>query len=481
MSISCTPSDLVEASKCYCFSQDMQNAVEIYLLCNIPVPEPFPVLACPEVPVELKAYYPCEDITGSHIIQDVYAERHAFGTNMDAFDQVLSGAGKNNQGIYAASHVASSTHATTLENYWGTNSFSIRFWMKVTETFSDGTITLGIAGGWFWRVWLSGAAYTVSIFYGGTWHYVGGAPGISYPLNEWHRICAWYCEPSGDIGIQLNNDPPVTDVLMSGLNATPNSFFITTGGGAGETGESYIDEIAVWSGVLTAAQRLDDWNGGAGKFYPDVPGIGGTIPNIATSTTLTSSKNPAALGDVVRLTASVSGFAVGGTVTFKEGVAVLGTVAWTGESDVYIDVPNFTVANHTLKAYYSGIGKHLSSESAPLSQDVVDPGTGGVWPDGPFYVDAATLVDLNAGVGDVTGVLVNQGGGQYSEIATYGGFQLTAGGGTWSLLAAWNTWGNTGNWVRNPPGVDPRGNYAWDSGNTFTNHPPNAIVISNTP
>lgn len=481
MPISCTPSDLVAAASCYCFSQDMQDAVDIYLLCNIPGGEPFPVSACPDVPVELKAYYPCNDLTGSHIIQDVYAARHAFGTNMDASDQVTSVAGKNLQAISLSANAASSTHATNLENYWGVNSFSIRFWVKVTQAFSVGGLDLGITGGWFWRVDLSGAAYTVAIFYNGFFHYVGGAPGVSYPLNEWHRICAWYCEPSGDIGIQINNDAPVTDVLLSGLNATPNRFYIHTGGGVAQTGQAAIDEIAVWSGVLTAEERLDDWNGGAGLFYPNVPGTGGTIPNITTVTTLISSKNPASIGDVVRLTASVSANAVGGTVQFKEGVVVLATLLWTGEADVFIDVDNFTVGNHTIKAYYGGHDYHLLSESAPLSQQIVTPGTGGVWPDGPFYVDAATLVDLNAGVGDVTGVLANQGGGTYSEIAVYGGFQLSPSGGSWSLLAAWNTWGNTGTWTRDGADADPRGTYSWSAGDTFTNHPPNKITISNTP
>ncbi len=88
----------------------------------------------------------------------------------------------------------------------------------------------------------------------------------------WHRIVVVFRNRVSQ-SIKMDNDAtnvsPTSSALLSGASylqvVAPSSIFSLSGCG--------FDEIAIWTGALSEAQMLDDWNAGAGKTYPDVPGV----------------------------------------------------------------------------------------------------------------------------------------------------------------------------------------------------------------
>ena len=96
-------------------------------------------------------------------------------------------------------------------------------------------------------------------------------------------------------------------------------------------------------------------------------------PLSATTTSLTSSANPAAVEQSITFTASVaapSGTPTG-TVVFKEGVDTLGTAPLQADGGAKIAISTLTAANHIITAAYEGDAEFAGSLSAPLTQ-VVD-------------------------------------------------------------------------------------------------------------
>lgn len=95
----------------------------------------------------------------------------------------------------------------------------------------------------------------------------------------------------------------------------------------------------------------------------------------STTTTLTSSANPALPGQMVTFTAKVSAVspAAGtptGTVTFSDGATTLGTVALAGSGQATFSTSSLTLGDHPIKVAYSGDSNFNASTSAPLNQTV---------------------------------------------------------------------------------------------------------------
>jgi hypothetical protein len=99
-----------------------------------------------------------------------------------------------------------------------------------------------------------------------------------------------------------------------------------------------------------------------------------TVKKAATTTTLTSSKNPSTHGTAVTFTATVKG-AFGGTtagiVTFKDGTAVLGTGSINATShQATFTTSKLAVGTHNITASYGGNGSFTASASAIVKQKV---------------------------------------------------------------------------------------------------------------
>jgi hypothetical protein len=95
---------------------------------------------------------------------------------------------------------------------------------------------------------------------------VGSAGGIV--TGTWYNVIAWHDAVNNQLGISVNN--VATTVAHSGGVRAGNAEVRI---GSGETGgneewDGLIDEVGVWKRVLTAAERTQLYNGGAGITYP---------------------------------------------------------------------------------------------------------------------------------------------------------------------------------------------------------------------
>jgi hypothetical protein len=101
-------------------------------------------------------------------------------------------------------------------------------------------------------------------------------PFFGMTLDVWHRTVAWYDREALEIGLQLDDLGPIV-VPLSGP--------IPSGPSAGLSGRDAIsapvtlfdfsvDEFGLWHDYAwTAAERLADWNGGAGVGWPHIMGV----------------------------------------------------------------------------------------------------------------------------------------------------------------------------------------------------------------
>lgn len=97
---------------------------------------------------------------------------------------------------------------------------------------------------------------------------IGGGPNPDYridgptlPQSTWTRLIAWY-KHGVEIGLKINNDTSLTAPAIHGIGSQPNTSLIMCRFGADSP--SLLDEVAIWDRVLTEAEMLQDWNGGAG-------------------------------------------------------------------------------------------------------------------------------------------------------------------------------------------------------------------------
>jgi hypothetical protein len=113
--------------------------------------------------------------------------------------------------------------------------------------------------------------------------------------------------------------------------------------------------------------------GGDGSFLPcTAPIIIVTVNKNTTTTAVTSSSNPSALGAPVTYTATVSGS--GGTptgnVTFSDGATVIGTGALNGSGQAALVTSSLGAGSHSITATYIGDTNFVGSTSPALSQTV---------------------------------------------------------------------------------------------------------------
>src|SRR6185437_10473971 len=96
------------------------------------------------------------------------------------------------------------------------------------------------------------------------------------------------------------------------------------------------------------------------------------------ATTVETSSNPSAPGDLVTFTATVTGNDNGpdipsGNVTFFDGATALGSAALDASGTAALDVPGLSTTDHQITAMYQGDGHFQPSTSAALDQKIAEP------------------------------------------------------------------------------------------------------------
>ena len=97
-----------------------------------------------------------------------------------------------------------------------------------------------------------------------------------------------------------------------------------------------------------------------------------TVNQIATTTSVASSANPASAGQSVTFTATIqagTGNSTTGTVTFLDGSTTLGTAA-VGSNSAQLTTSTLTAGSHSITAVYGGSTNFAGSTSAVLTQTI---------------------------------------------------------------------------------------------------------------
>jgi hypothetical protein len=154
------------------------------------------------------------------------------------------------------------------------------------------------------------------------------------------------------------------------------------------------------------------------------------VPTVTPTIVLTSSANPAIYGQPVTLTATVTPSTATGSITFYDGVNVL------GDSGVQGGQATFTTSMlgsgvHSLKGYYSGDPADTASTSAQLPQTVnavasagfgmplAYPGAfGGILATGDFNRDGKADLILASGSNEIS-LLLGNGDGTFHSAVDY--------------------------------------------------------------
>ena len=146
------------------------------------------------------------------------------------------------------------------------------------------------------------------------------------------------------------------ETLVSGGTLTNGQLTIT------------LADFPVGSHTLTAAYK------GSGGFNPSTSNaLTQVIRPLATTTTLQSSKANARVGENVKLTATVTGTpgVPSGSVTFKDGDTVLGTVPLTAAATAVLNTTTLAAGEHFITAEFTGTNPWAGSASAAMSQKVL--------------------------------------------------------------------------------------------------------------
>lgn len=146
-----------------------------------------------------------------------------------------------------------------------------------------------------------------------------------------------------------------------------------TGALAGGAATLATSALSVGTHPITAVYSGDADD--AASTSPVLSQVVNAAPPAATTTSLASSLNPSSFGQAVTFTATVSGgTSPTGTVQFRDGATVLGTVALAGTTAAFT-TSTLAVGTHAIAAAYGGDVDDTASTSAPLSQVVIGAGT----------------------------------------------------------------------------------------------------------
>ncbi len=241
--------------------------------------------------------------------------------------------------------------------------------MDGATTLGTGTITAGVAT--FTSSTLSVASHSITVVYGGDLNNAGStSTAVTQVVNQAVSTATLSSSANpSTFGASITLTATVTGQTPSGsVTFMDGATALGSGTLANGVATLSVSSLSVASHSITVVYAGDTNNASSTSAALT------QVVNPATSaTTLASSLNPSTYGQSVTWTASVTGKTPSGTVTFKDGGAVLGTgtLAGTGNTrTATITSSNRVVGSHSMTAVYEGDGNNISSTSAALSQTV---------------------------------------------------------------------------------------------------------------
>lgn len=158
----------------------------------------------------------------------------------------------------------------------GARDFTVACWLKPTDLAGVLQYAVGTAGSvtgtMNWLVQINTANDLLFSWYSSGFRSVTSSHTVIE--NDWIFVVAWHVDtdPSfGSANIQVNNGTVDTHVESSYFACADLSIPFYLGRWGHSSGRYYsglIDEVAFWPRVLTADERTELYNGGAGMTYP---------------------------------------------------------------------------------------------------------------------------------------------------------------------------------------------------------------------
>ena len=235
-------------------------------------------------------------------------------------------------------------------------------------TFKDGTTTLGtgtISGttATFSTAALTGGSHSITAVYGGNSNYATSTSSATTQVVN---------TASTTTGLASSANPSLpgssvtfTATVTSGATGTVTFYdgvtSLGTGTISGTTATFSTSGLSVGSHSITAVY------GGNSNYATSTSSVlSQAVNKNSTTTSLASSANPAALGDSVTFTATVTSGATG-SVTFYDGGTSLGTVSLSGTSAT-LTTASLTAGSHSITAVYAGDATYDTSTSGAVNQ-----------------------------------------------------------------------------------------------------------------
>jgi hypothetical protein len=220
---------------------------------------------------------------------------------------------------------------------------------------------------------LSGGTHTITADYSGTANYQASSGIVNQTVNR----AATSTVVTSSVNPSVYGQSVTLTAAVSSTAGTPTgtvtfkdgSTVLGTGVLSGGLATFTTSTLAVGGHSIIAEY------GGNTNFDTSASGaLAQTVNKAATATTVTSSANPSVFGQTVTFTATVAAVSPGagspsGTVTFKDGTTVLGTVPLSGGAGT-LSTSSLSVGSHPITVEYAGDTNFYPSVSGSLSQTV---------------------------------------------------------------------------------------------------------------
>ncbi len=244
-----------------------------------------------------------------------------------------------------------------------------------TVTFRDGSTTIGsgtlsAGAATLTTSGLSVGSHSLTAAYGGD---AGYSPSTSSPLAQVVGTLTTTVLGSSP-NASASGQAVVFTATVSPGSATGMVTFTegTTQIGTGTLGGSGVATLSI-STLTAGTHPITATYAGSASHAGSTSNTVSQVVNgpTATTTALTSSLNPSTAGQSVTLQATVTAGATG-SVAFKDGTTVLGTVALTGTTAT-TTVSTLAAGSHPITAVYNGSAGYSTSTSNTVTQVVVAP------------------------------------------------------------------------------------------------------------
>jgi uncharacterized protein (TIGR03437 family) len=247
-----------------------------------------------------------------------------------------------------------------------------------TLTFKDGTTTLGTVGlvsgaGTFTTVLLGLGGHSITAVWNGDGVF-SGSTSTSAPLTQIINPDVASTMLISSANPSAIGEPVTFTAFVSGSYGTPTGTVTFHDGSTPLGSTTLVSGIAslTTSSLAFGSHFITANYGGDGTFVSSAPAVVLQAVGVsATTTTLISSANPSAAGQLVTFTAVVSGSGgtPTGTVIFKDGTTTLGAPSLVSGTATFT-TSSLALGSHSITANYGGDSNFASSASAALTQAV---------------------------------------------------------------------------------------------------------------